>query len=584
MSLDFMTSILIIEDEPQICLSLSQFLKLHDFHVLTAENGRQGVEMAKVHLPNLILCDIMMPEMDGYGVRQQLATDQSTDSIPFIFLTAKASLEDLRQGMNLGADDYITKPFKFEDILSAITTRLKRKESLSLPYQKELENLEQLLRPTPQENSISSSPSQLDIQQQFNRQVQKLKSAQRSVIPLFLFEIGQYLEISSSYGHTTAQCLLSTVFDRFSHYCQTHSIETVITRLGSHHLALLLPATDQAEHITNTVHGLLETLEEDFDCNQYLIKLQGYFGISLATQDGEDWDFLLNNAEIALQHAIQKKQRYQYYDSSLQVQLSRRYQIENLLHVAVKQQEFELYFQPQVSIENQKIVGAEALIRWPNSSLGFISPVEFIPIAEASGSIHEIGDWVLRTACQKVQTWRLAGSSDIRVSVNISSIQLCNSRLIEQIQTILTETNLPPDSLELELTESAFVKYPEESLKIMKQLKAMGIHLSIDDFGTGYASLSYLQSFPFDTLKIDRCFIRKITQDSDSLAIVETITKLAKKLNLDVVAEGVEKVEELKILKQYDCDTIQGYLFSPPCPADEFYQLLNDFSFNQYLS
>ncbi len=580
-----MVSILVIEDEPQICLSLERFLRLNDFQVFTAENGRQGIVMAQSHLPDLILCDIMMPELDGYSVRQKLAADISTDSIPFIFLTAKVSLEDLRQGMNLGADDYITKPFKFEDVLTSIETRLKRRKSLSLPYQQELKKLEALLHPHPQLGALKASINQLDdIQKQFKIQVKTLKSIQSSVIPLLLFQIGQYLEISSSYGHTTAHCLVVKVIIRFKQYFETQGTKVSITQLGSHHLALLLATTAQTDDITDIIYGLLETLKETFNCNQQSIKAQGYFGIALATQDGEDWEFLLNNAEIALQQALRKKQSYQYYDPSLQSQLSRRYQIENLLHVAVKQQEFELYFQPQVSIEKNQIVGAEALIRWPNSALGAISPLEFIPIAEASGSIHAIGAWVLHTACQQAQIWRLEGVDNFKVSVNLSPIQLCNHQLFQQIQTVLKETQLPPHCLELELTESAFVKYPDETRNIMEQLKELGIHLSIDDFGTGYAGLSYLQSFPFDTLKIDRCFIRKITQDIDSLTIVETITKLAQKLHLNVVAEGIEQVEELKILQEYGCDTVQGYLFSAPCPVDEFRQLLQEFSFCQYLN
>ncbi|MEM9217779.1 MAG: EAL domain-containing protein [Cyanobacteria bacterium P01_F01_bin.150] len=579
-----MASILIIEDEPQISLSLEQFLKLHGFHVLTAENGQKGVEIAQSQLPDLVLCDIMMPELDGYGVREKLAIHHRTDSIPFIFLTAKASLDNLRQGMNLGADDYITKPFKFADVLTSIEARLKRQKSLSLHYQQEIKSLETLLQSDFQANAINSSLSQLDIQQQFNLQVKALKSARTAVIPLLLFEIGQYLEISSSYGHATTHALFSKVVERFGQYFQNQNIETIMSRLGSHHLALLLPLTEQSDRITHIVNGLFTTLEKDFHCNQQSIKVQGYLGIALATQDGEDWESLLDKAEIALQHTLQQKQSYQYYDSSFQNQLSRRYQIENLLRSAVKQQEFELYFQPQVSIKERKIVGAEALIRWPNSTIGAISPVEFIPIAEASSSIHEIGTWVLSKACQQAQSWRLEGILDLKVSVNISSIQLSNSQLVEEIQTVLEETHLPPYCLDLELTESAFVKYPEETRNIMKRLKELGIHLSIDDFGTGYASLSYLQSFPFDTIKIDRCFIRKITQDRDSLAIVESITKLAHKLKLGIVAEGVEKVEELKILQKYGCDTIQGYFFSPPCPVDKFHQLLHDFSFGKYIN
>ncbi|MEM9002043.1 MAG: GGDEF domain-containing phosphodiesterase, partial [Cyanobacteria bacterium P01_F01_bin.86] len=476
------------------------------------------------------------------------------------------------------------KPFKFEDVLTAIEARLKRQNSLSRPYQQELEKLEGFLQPEAEPDVISSSSNHPDIQRKFQMQMQELKSAQQAVIPLLLFEMGRYLEISSSYGHATAQCLLNKVVARFNQYFKNQGAEIITGRLGSHHLALLLPSTSQADSITDIVQGLLGTLRETFSCNQQSINLQGYFGISLAIQDGEEWNVLLNNAEIALQYALQKEQQYRYYSPSLQSQLSRRYQIENLLRSAVKQQEFEVYFQPKVSIERHQVIGAEALIRWPNSALGSISPVEFIPIAEASGSIHEIGAWVLYTACQQAQAWRLEGAADLKVSVNLSSVQLSNHRLVDQIRSTLAETNLPPQSLELELTESAFVKYPDETRNVMKQLKEMGIHLSLDDFGTGYASLSYLQSFPFDTLKIDRCFIRRITEDSDSLAIVETIAKLAKKLNLEVVAEGVEHVEELKILQACECDTVQGYLFSAPCPIDKFRRLIQEFSFHGHLN
>ncbi|MDA0266538.1 MAG: EAL domain-containing protein, partial [Cyanobacteria bacterium] len=511
---------------------------------------------------------------------QTSSEDASTDSIPFIFLTAKASLENLRRGMNLGADDYITKPFKFEDVLASIETRLKRQQSLSLPYQKELKKLEELLEPHSQIDASNSSLIESDIQQQFDAQIRTIKRAQKMVVPLLLFELGHYLEIISSYGHTTAYGLLTRVVLRFKQVFKAQASEVSMSQIGSHHLALLLASTDQVNGITNIIHDLFATLEEAFTFNQQTIKLQGHFGVALAAQDGESWSILLNNAEIALQHALQEKQRFKYYSTSLQKQLSRRYQIENLLYSAVKKQEFELYFQPQVNIETGRVVGAEALLRWPNSTLGFISPVEFIPIAESSGSIHEIGVWVLYQACQQAQTWRLEGATDFRVAVNISPIQIFKSQLVEQIKTVLEETHLPPHCLELELTESAFVHYPDAARHTMDQLKELGIQLSIDDFGTGYAGLSYLQSFPFDTLKIDRCFIHKIMEDVDSLAIVETIAKLAQKLELDVIAEGVEHVEELAILQQYGCDTVQGYLFSAPCNAEEFQPFIQpDFSF-----
>jgi EAL domain-containing protein (putative c-di-GMP-specific phosphodiesterase class I) len=240
----------------------------------------------------------------------------------------------------------------------------------------------------------------------------------------------------------------------------------------------------------------------------------------------------------------------------------------------LEREEFRVYYQPQVNFQTGKIMGAEALVRWQHPEKGLTSPAEFIPAAEETGFIVPLGEWVLQTACRQIQVWQNAGFSGLRVAVNLSPRQFYQPNLSSRVAQFLAQIGLPPSSLELELTESLMVQDSESAIAALKNLKALGVFISIDDFGTGYSSLSYLTQYPFDTLKIDRCFVRNITEDSRNAAIVKAIIEMAHSLGLDVIAEGVETEAEKDFLWRYKCDTMQGYLFSPPLSAADFEQLL----------
>jgi EAL domain-containing protein (putative c-di-GMP-specific phosphodiesterase class I) len=241
---------------------------------------------------------------------------------------------------------------------------------------------------------------------------------------------------------------------------------------------------------------------------------------------------------------------------------------------ALEREEFQVYYQPQVNVQTGKIMSAEALIRWLHPEKGLISPAQFIPSAEATGFIVQLGEWVLQTACRQMQVWQNAGFSGLRVAVNLSARQFHQPDLSSRVAQILAEIGLEPSSLELELTESLMVEDAPSAIATLQQLKSLGVSISIDDFGTGYSSLSYLAQYPFDTLKIDRCFISNITHGCTNAAIVKAIIEMAHSLCLEVVAEGVETEAEKDFLGRYKCDTMQGYLFSPPLPAGDFEQLL----------
>jgi EAL domain-containing protein (putative c-di-GMP-specific phosphodiesterase class I)/CheY-like chemotaxis protein len=385
--------ILVIEDEGSIRMLITDILNSENYEVLEANNGKEGVKLALYNLPDLILCDVMMPEMDGYQVLYKLQQHGVTRRIPFIFLTAKATPNHLRYGMNLGADDYLIKPFDEDELLRAIAARLRKSAAMNL-----------------------------------------------------------------------------------------------------------------------TAHNekLLET------------KLQ---------------------IEADLRQAIGKKQ------------------------LAVN-------YQPQINLKTGLIVGAEALMRWHHPQWGNIPPNQFIPLAESTGSIRILGGWILERACEQLKSWGDQGLPPITMAVNVSPRQFNHSDFCSSVEDIITKTGISPHQLELELTEGSVIENVGLTSKRLQRLSRLGIKIAIDDFGTGQASLIYLKKFPFNTLKIDRNFVKNVHSNSENGAISQAIITMARQLNLRVIAEGVETLEEREFLVECGCEDMQGYLFSRPVKADEFKELL----------
>lgn len=400
-----MLKILVIEDDELIRETLLQLLESQSYRVIGAENGRVGVQMALSEIPDLILCDVQMPELDGYDVLRTLRQNSLAATIPFIFLTAQSDKTDFRRGMELGADDYLTKPFTKAELLGAIASRLLKRQTITQPL-------------------------------------------------------------------TVA----------------------------------------------------------------------------------------LHQAEARLKDLVN--------DSTKVTTLSpEKFALEALLRHALEQGEFQVYYQPQVNIATGQVIGAEALVRWQNPDRGIISPGEFIPLAEETGLIIQIGEWVLLSACAQAASWLAAGFSPFTISVNLSARQLSDPELKARIVQILETTGLEPANLELEMTESALVENATVAGATLNELKALGIRIAIDDFGTGYATLGYLKQFAFDSLKIDRIFVRNANEDTQNAAITTAVILLGHSLNMTVIAEGVETEAELDFLKQHQCDIMQGYLFSRPEPA-----------------
>ena len=299
--------------------------------------------------------------------------------------------------------------------------------------------------------------------------------------------------------------------------------------------------------------------------------------MSVYPKDGERIETLLRNANTALYRAKEEgKDNCQIYTPEMSTEAEKKVILENSFRRALKRKEFVVYYQPQVDLESGQIVGMEALVRWQNPEFGLVPPMDFIPIAERTGLIVPMGEWVLEQACAQAKAWQESGHPRICVAVNLSARQFQQQDLVRTIARILKEARLDPECLELEITESYAMQNADFTISVLRDLKQMGVRVSIDDFGTGYSSLSYLKQFPIDTLKIDRSFVRDLSAATNDAAIADAVIALAHGLKLLVVAEGVETREQLAILKKHRCDRMQGFLFSPPVPADKFEQMLRE--------
>jgi diguanylate cyclase (GGDEF)-like protein len=416
------------------------------------------------------------------------------------------------------------------------------------------------------------------LREQF-KQVQPKDTSDEKLVTVLSLDLDRFNQINDNLGQAVGDVLLKAVADRIKACVGSLGI---VARLNATQFAIILAfdrqdacPTQYKREVGNLAQNLLNSLSQTFELANQELFITASIGIALYPRDGKEIEQLLNHANTALTQAKQQGgNQYQFYTTAFNIGSSDRLALQSSLRHALERQELLLYYQPQVSLKTGQIIGAEALVRWQHPDRGLISPDKFIPIAEETGLIVPIGEWVLKTACQQTKVWQNAGFSHLRIAVNLSSRQFSQIDLRHQLVAILMETGLDPKYIELELTESMLVHNTEVAIRRLNALKSLGVEIAIDDFGTGYSSLSYLQQFPFDILKIDRCFIRNITENPNNAAITKAIIEMAKTLNLKLMAEGVETEAELSFVCQQQCDGMQGYLFSRPLPSHDFAQLL----------
>jgi diguanylate cyclase (GGDEF)-like protein/PAS domain S-box-containing protein len=400
----------------------------------------------------------------------------------------------------------------------------------------------------------------------FDMTVQSTLTENQATTALMFLDLDRFKLINDSLGHTVGDKLLQIVANRLQSTIQE---QYMVSRQGGDEFTILIDQVTTPE-IENIANRIIKSLEKPINIDEHEIYITPSIGISLYPKDGKNADELIRKADLAMYHAKkQGRNNFQFYNDLFDHKNSNRLEFERGLRKASTKGEFSLQYQPIIDLSTNQLAGVEALIRWRHGRLGMISPKDFIPIAEETGLIIPIGEWVIRSACYQLKQWVSDGIHVPCISVNISIRQFYQPNLITMIQHILEETGIQPQSLTIEITESMTMEV-ETTITILQQLKKLGVNISIDDFGTGYSSLSYIKAFPIDYIKIDQSFIRDITHSKSSENIATTILLMAQNLGLKVIAEGVETEQQLEILQQYKCNQAQGYLFSKPLYADEF--------------
>jgi diguanylate cyclase (GGDEF)-like protein len=418
--------------------------------------------------------------------------------------------------------------------------------------------------------------SELPNRRMFDKKVKSLIESSNNNKQIFTFlklNIDRFKNINTSLGHRIANNLLKQFGERIKNLLPESSL---LARISGDYFGILLWDYHQSDAPEALAKSVIESMKQPFFVGDYELFVTTSIGISTFPSNGENIVELEKCAELALSHAKEIGiNNYQLYSPSLAIKSNKLYSLEKDLRKAIENEELILHFQPRVEPNTEKIVGAEALIRWEHPVMGLVSPNEFIPLAEEIGFIDTIGDWVIKQVCQSINKWKKKGVKIVPISINISAQRFLKSDWKKFIHIILEETNMNPSMLELEITETTLIRHEEAVYSAIQFLKELGIKIALDDFGTGYSSLTHLRQYPIDTIKIDKSFIDNITKEESEAVIAKSILYLSKGLNINVVAEGVETIEQLTFLKEHECKEIQGYIFSKPVSEKEFLRLLN---------
>ncbi len=606
-------NILIVDDIVDNLRVLSNTLNNQGYKIRCAKNGAMALKAAAKMIPDLILLDINMPDMNGYEVCQRLKSEPRTRDIPVIFLSALDDILDKVKAFEVGGLDYITKPFQVEEVLIRVKNQLdlqaakaevdylnrqleqkvkERTLELKITNQKLVKANQQLqqeiiVRQKAEQqlihdalyDGLTNLPNRNLLMDRIDRALQRAKRNPHHLFALLFIDLDRFKAINDTLGHLVGDKLLRAIAKLLAEDLRTTD---TVARLGGDEFVILLDDIHSLKDATEVGDRLQEKLKIPLNFEEKSIVTSASIGIALSSSSYRNSSEILRDADIAMYRAKEKgKACYEIFDQAMYLQTLKTMELEHNLRLALQNQEFSLYYQPIISLKNNHLSGFEALIRWQHPQHGFISPTEFIPLAEDTGLIVDLGDWVLTEACQQLAAWQeqyshVSGIDSLKVNVNIAPQQFQKADFIDKLDQIIASTNLNPACLKLEIIERVLVNSEINTQKTLAEIKNRQITLSIDDFGTGYSSLSYLSRLPIDNLKIDRSFICNINSDAESLEIVKTIITLAHNLGMDAIAEGVETTEQVQVLKSLNCEYAQGYLYAKPLSAQAIELMLED--------
>jgi len=589
--------ILIADDEPQIVEVLRMLLS-DAYECVGVGSAEEALARLGTESFDLVLSDIMMGGISGLEMVPQVLR-RAPDTI-VIMISGEQTIESAITAMRAGAFDYVTKPFDFrrveaaveralehhalrvakrlyenhlEELVDARTSELQRTNAELRQQISERQRAEEKAIHMEFYDTLTGLPNQTLFKDRLAHELSGAHNTHRQAATLLL-SLDRFQKITETLGYAVGNRLLQTVAGRLTGCVSKND---TVAYFGGDEFALLLKQVGGAEDAAKIAGRIQQTLKPAFNLDGHELFVSTSIGISLYPEDGEDQHTMLKNSSAALFRARQSGgDDYQFYTADMNDRALKRLTLENDLRSALERKEFIVYYQPKIGTDSENIVGMEALVRWQHPKLGLVSPAEFIPLAEETGLIAPIGEWVLRTACAQNKIWQESGLRHLRVSVNLSLRQFRQADLVEVIEHALAETGLAPECLELELTESSMMHDAPQAVETLNRLRKLGIRISIDDFGSGYSSLSYLKHLPIDVLKIDQTFVRDMNTDPNDAAIVMAIITLAHSLNLKAIAEGVETQEQFNMLRLLRCDEVQGYLFSKPVPPEAFEKLMQE--------
>ncbi len=575
------THILIIDDDSMICMLVAKALKSAGLNVTIASSGEEGIRAFKEKGADAILLDVVMPTgMDGFEACIKIRELPSSQNVPILIMTGADDVESVNHAYEVGATDFITKPINLALLSHRLRYMLRSSETT-----RSLIESERRMHRMAYFDDLTELPNRLSFKESLQVMISFAQREKHKLAVLFL-DIDGFKRINDTLGHHMGDQMIKTIGSRLRKMLRNSDVivrmgvnehENIsLARLGGDEFTVLLSKIERNEDAAIVAERIREKLETPLILGDQELYTSTSIGISIFPDDGESADEILKNADMAMYHAKRAGgNSYRYFSTQMTEVANRRLMLEKHIHKALGNNEFELHYQPQYDLATEKYCGVEALIRWRNKELGFISPAEFIPLTEETGLIVGIGEWVLRESCIQGKKWHDQGLM-IRMAVNVSARQLRQKDFSEVVAKVVAETDINPELLELEVTESALISEEDNVLEVLQALKKIGVLLAIDDFGTGYSSLSRLKNFPIDRLKVDRSFVNDLEKDTANVAIVTAIIGMANVMNMNVIAEGVETNEQLAIVKTKHCDEVQGYLLCKPLPAPQVETFLRE--------
>ncbi|MGB8400276.1 putative bifunctional diguanylate cyclase/phosphodiesterase [Bradyrhizobium sp.] len=594
--------LLIVDDIGDNRSVLTRRFQRRGFEVVEAESGLAAIELINKEPFDLVLLDVMMPGIDGIETLRRIRSQKSPSALPVIMVTAKSESDNIVDALDLGANDYVTKPVDFAVALARVNTQISRKraEQHVLAMNDELRRANEDLERRVEErtkrlidanqrlkveiadreesqarsqylayhDSLTGLGNRLLFKEQLEEALNDVAVMPHPLSVLFL-DLDGFKAINDTLGHSIGDQLLKSVATKLRDLLrQTDRI----ARLGGDEFAILQMSASQPSSSIALAEKIIEVVGLPCSIDGHEVTVGASVGIAIARAGEMNTENFLKSADLAMYGAKSDgRGTYRMFDPEMDMAVQARRALERDMRTALAQDGFRLFYQPLINVQTKQVTAFEALMRWQHPERGVVPPSEFIPVAEEMGLIVQLGEWALRQACAEAMQW----PDGICVSVNLSPLQFAKGNLVSTVLHALASTGLPATRLELEITESVLLEKSERNIAILNQLRDLGVRISMDDFGTGYSSIGYLRSFPFDKIKIDQSFVRDLLVDEGSLAIVRAIAGLGVSFGMTTTAEGVETEEQMQCLNREGCIEVQGYLYSRPVPAGEIVRLLD---------